>query len=259
MKLTYNTTVLDTDTLFFANSTPKKEYKIEHLHNVAGGTASVVKKYLHDVYHITGSLTPTEKNTFIDLVQYAEITLENGTDSYEGYLTNVNLHNFGDDVVLVEADFVRIDAGTGSNETVKTAAGAVGFKSGFAAVPHTTQSIPSGTFTKVVFDMEKLDGLGEYNPSSYRFTAIDAGRYLFNVDLDFSFDTAATNYAYLILYKNGAEATRSLNTLTDTNGHTLSLTYNMVLAAGDYIEVYLYTAASGKVDIYSRFNGQRVY
>ena len=136
----------------------------------------------------------------------------------------------------------------------------IGFKSGFAAVSSTTQDIAASTYTKVAFDTKKFDGLGEYDTSLYRFTANVAGRYFFAVDLDFKFNSASDgHYCYLFLYRNGAAEQTTLNYFTDTNDHTANFNYNIELAAGDYIEIYVYTADVGTVETYSRFNGQRVY
>jgi len=116
------------------------------------------------------------------------------------------------------------------------------------------QTIPNNTFTKVELDTEDYDGLGEFNTTTHRFTAQQAGYYQVNVSV--MFNTTNTNtYYHAILYKNGTSyAWSTSNAATTFDRLTLSISDVVYLAANDFLEVYVYQQSGGdetiRVDTY---------
>ena len=107
----------------------------------------------------------------------------------------------------------------------------------FSATLSADQSISSGVDTKVLFNTEVYDKTGEFN--SARFTATKAGIYHFDASLKFT----ATSFTAgtCSIYKNGVSA--KVGGLFSTTGSvtsntTLTLSADLSLAIGDYVEVY---------------------
>jgi hypothetical protein len=110
-----------------------------------------------------------------------------------------------------------------------------------------SQSVTSGTFTKVQFDTKTFDTATAYNTSTYRFTAPIAGYYQISASVDLNTTSAGLFYIWSI-YKNGTEYNRMfdlrvLSTAGVTESHSSgsSLIY---LALNDYIEIYGYINGS---------------
>lgn len=134
-----------------------------------------------------------------------------------------------DDTTLVTAQ--------GINEAIAAVGG-----NGFSATMSGDQSIANNTNTKVQFDTEDYDALGDYdNTTNYRYTPSIAGKYIVACGGGFlSLADQARAIAYI--YKNGAlykrderqsaggtaRQTPKLATYVDMNGST------------DYLEVYVY-------------------
>jgi len=102
------------------------------------------------------------------------------------------------------------------------------------------QSISSGDWTKVQFDVESYDGLNEYSLTNYRFTAQAAGYYLINSHISMAIE--APKVLDVRIYKNGATIINS--TVHNSAGSGFRLTNSIVdilsLAADDYIEVWVW-------------------
>ena len=67
-----------------------------------------------------------------------------------------------------------------TSQAIKTYADNTGFASkAHAFRDGTAQTIPSGSFTKVEWDVKEYDGLNEFDiVTNHRFTATDAGYYM---------------------------------------------------------------------------------
>ena len=112
----------------------------------------------------------------------------------------------------------------------------------FYAYNATTQSIGSGTYTKVQFPTEGFDTANCYdNATNYRFTPNVAGYYQLNAGVYF----ASSGSIILPLYKNGSLFMESNRLNTGSAGNTLGFG-GLVYANGssDYFEIYAY-ASSG--------------
>jgi len=119
--------------------------------------------------------------------------------------------------------------------------------------PSATQLIPLKTWTKVRFDSESFDALGEYdNITNYRFTASKAGYYC----------VMGTIYVRLYSTGNLAELKLTKNGVTDLNivhngtvegtyaEVSLSLSDIISLSANDYLEWFVWQNGSADRSIY---------
>lgn len=99
-----------------------------------------------------------------------------------------------------------------------------------------TQTVTSGNTTKVQMNGESYDVKSEFDSATnYRFTATKDGKYLVTASLNTT--PAGTTLQVLLLYKNGAEYSRTSCDSSDVQ--TPMLTDIVSLAATDYLEVYL--------------------
>lgn len=104
------------------------------------------------------------------------------------------------------------------------------------------QSIPASAWTKIQFDTEVFDGLGEWdNVSAYRFTAQAAGKYQVSGSIHMASIDANKSVAVWV-YVNGAGgnyyADSGQRVATEDVYFPLAVLLN--LAAGDYVELYVY-------------------
>jgi len=102
----------------------------------------------------------------------------------------------------------------------------------------TNQAISSGSTAKVEFDTEDYDTLGEYDPTTnYRFTAINAGKYMITTQVSFQV-TAADDRLMVEIDKNGSEIAEAYAVAAAaTENHSICISKIASLSAGDYIEV----------------------
>lgn len=106
-----------------------------------------------------------------------------------------------------------------------------------------TGSQALSTTIKVPMNTEVEDGAGVFDSvTNYRFTAPVAGTYHFDGQAFMGSAGMGTNEsALIILYKNGAEYSRSFQMMGSGNTVQIvrpNLSRNVRLAAGDYIELY---------------------
>jgi len=124
---------------------------------------------------------------------------------------------------------------------LNTAVNAIESPSGFRAYRTTSQTIPNGTWTKVEYNTEEYDTLGEYDHvTNFRFTATKAGKYLVTAicGLDNMGDGKIVT---LMIRKNGGVARRLVTSTTGAAGGVcFSGAGIMNLDANDYLEVWLY-------------------
>jgi len=123
----------------------------------------------------------------------------------------------------------------------------------FSATVENTQTISSGVYTKVTYQVENFDTNNNYDPTTnYRFTPTVAGYYHIN----WFFQLGAGNFTgYIIasLYKNGSKikddvfATVSGINTDPTAGQSALIYMN---GTTDYLEVYAYHNAGSNRTLY---------
>tara|TARA_R110000803_G_scaffold155833_1_gene220410 strand:- start:277 stop:846 length:570 start_codon:yes stop_codon:yes gene_type:complete len=125
----------------------------------------------------------------------------------------------------------------------------------FSAYSTTPQSVSSGTFTKVVFDVEDYDTDNAYdNATNYRFTVPSgaAGKYLVKARLNFRSTSDNITYGLVAIYKNGVKFQQ---VLSNSNGisnaafrdFTVSNEHGMILEVSDYIEIFGYAVGTSPI------------
>jgi len=119
----------------------------------------------------------------------------------------------------------------------------------------TTQTIPNDTLTTIIYDTEEYDGLGEYNPTTGKFTAKNSGWYSVKVASLFSLEVwTAGQRLDISLYKNGA-------IYSNLGYHPIEATVtayekvegsdDIYLAAGDYIDIRILHDRGADTNIYA--------
>ena len=134
---------------------------------------------------------------------------------------------------------------------------ALGNGPAFSAYLDSTQSVSSGTNTKVTINTEEFDTANCFSTANNRFTPTVAGYYQFNFQLSVRSATNITRFACYV-WKNGSGSAPSKNGGDIFNGNNQSgykLNGSALLYANgttDYFEMYGYveTAAGSNV-----FNG----
>lgn len=105
------------------------------------------------------------------------------------------------------------------------------------AMNSATQSLSTGTATKITFDNEIVDTDSEF--SSNRWTCGTAGRYFFNCTMELqTMDNEKENW--MKIYKNGSAMTPTFTLVTAKSGaaYTNILSIMINAAANDYFEIY---------------------
>jgi hypothetical protein len=119
--------------------------------------------------------------------------------------------------------------------TVLTTANTFGAGTGpaFSAYPSSTQSITSGTWTKVLFQTEEWDTNNNFASST--FTPTVAGYYQVNARAEVASNFNQQNIA---IYKNGSQNKQGVYGSTNFAGTTISA---LVYCNGstDYLEIYV--------------------
>ena len=117
----------------------------------------------------------------------------------------------------------------------------------FMARNNNTQTISSGSSTKVQFDAQHWDTDGCYDTSNYRFTPNLAGYYLIvgNVHVNSTSGTVEVN-----IYKNGSRWANCARNTSGSGGQGAIVT-SMVAFNGtsDYVEVYIYQASGSNKNL----------
>jgi len=111
---------------------------------------------------------------------------------------------------------------------------------GCRAYANSSQNIPSGTWTKVQFNVKSYDIGGNFNTTNYRFTAPVAGYYQVNTSVMILYGTVnATQFTGI--YKNGSRYSQSRGqAIIDNNRIGLPVNDIVYLDVNDYIEIYVY-------------------
>jgi hypothetical protein len=128
----------------------------------------------------------------------------------------------------------------------------------FAYKTSSTQSLSSGTITKVTFNTELYDTNSNY--ASDRFTPQTAGKYHFNT----SVATSGNQYRYVNVYirKNGsinfgAYSAEANGDYFGSAGVTASVVYDMN-GSSDYVEIYVQSQVNSGIIRYDN-NGFTTY
>ena len=164
-------------------------------------------------------------------------------------ITAGNSTNGGTQITTDTSGTLNIVTGSGSGSnaiTIDTSQNVsipkgVGGTPAFSAYIGTTQSVTSGTTTKIAFDTEEFDTNSCYDTSTYRFTPNVAGYYQVNLIAYMATNAAGTS-GNLYIYKNGGAITR-LNLFYTSGSTTLygspSLSILVYMnGSTDYIEAY---------------------
>ena len=101
-------------------------------------------------------------------------------------------------------------------------------------------SIVNATATRMPFATETTDTLGEWNTTTYRFTAASAGWYLFQGNIQITHFTATAGDLYSALYLNGAQVFQHSFPVAVNSTFKLPIHWIMYMAATDYAEIYGY-------------------
>jgi len=161
----------------------------------------------------------------------ADVTLVSGTMNDATALSgNIPVSNLNSGTSASSSTFWRGDA---------TWVAAGGFEPyGASAYPNTTQSIATGTWTKVTLPNEYTDTNGEF--ASDKYTVTTAGDYLVSAQVYENGETGTSVVWATGIYKNGALFLRGSQTTDYGVGYTFPISAVVVpLSASDYIELYI--------------------
>jgi len=116
----------------------------------------------------------------------------------------------------------------------------------FRATVNGTQTIATGTYTKVEFDTDVFDIDGTFSTTNKRFTPTVAGYYFLQAHINFNTATDAA-YFQCVIYKN-ASALAGFNNENFNYGSTGVCVVDLA-DADDYYEVYVYHNTGGDADL----------
>ena len=121
----------------------------------------------------------------------------------------------------------------------------------FEAVMSGNQALGNGSTTKIQFDTEKFDTNGDYDHSTnYRFTPTVAGKYQFDVSVQYAAGGSSLAYCYVYIYKNGTARKISLNDFQNNPANTHNATASYIIdmdGSSDYVEAYGHMSGAGNV------------
>ena len=122
----------------------------------------------------------------------------------------------------------------------------------FQAVMSGNQSLSAGSTTKITFNTEIFDTNSNYDSSTnYRFTPTVAGKYQFDVSLQFAAGGSQLLYCYAYIYKNGSAIKISQNDFQNNAANTHNATASYIIdmnGSSDYVEAYGHIYNSGTVN-----------
>ena len=129
--------------------------------------------------------------------------------------------------------------------TVLTSAtpGVFGNGPAFSATPATTQSITSGTYTKVNLGTEVFDTNSNFESS--RFTPTVAGYYQLNGSV-YPVSTGSASYVWCLIYKNGSQYSwgSSAGAASNQDGVSVSATLVYLNGSTDYVELFAFAVGT---------------
>ncbi len=122
----------------------------------------------------------------------------------------------------------------------------------FSAYMGSSQTISSGTSTKVQFNTVVFDTASCYNTTLYRFTPNVAGYY--QISGLATIQTLTTSHAFVTqIYKNGTTYKNGTCSVTNGGLFPVSEITSLVYLNGstDYVEIYVYADAGSSPTIYA--------
>lgn len=126
-----------------------------------------------------------------------------------------------------------------------------------AAYHSVAQSIPNATATAVLLNSEyyDTDDMHSTSTATSRITIATAGIYQLTANV--LFDIGGTGMRDLAFYRNGATTYRGSSTMNITASFftTVNATTTISLAAGDYVEAYVYHTQGSALNIRGDANG----
>ena len=134
-----------------------------------------------------------------------------------------------------------------------TVAGGLSNTPSFQATVNGSQTIATGTATKIEFDTENFDTDGTYDVSLYRFTPAVAGKYLIHGRIGWATEPVEDKAQYTQIFKNGSlvfEANRRTAASTG-NDATVACIAIVDLGASDYVEIFGYHNSGSNADTLS--------
>jgi hypothetical protein len=128
----------------------------------------------------------------------------------------------------------------------KLGTGVAGNGPAFRAVPSTTQSVTSATYTKINFGTENWDTNSNF--ASSRFTPTVAGYYFISGAVYATFSGSAT-YVLIFVFKNGAQELAGNLNVPVTTSDGIGIVNGLVYMNGttDYVEMYCYLAGTSPI------------
>lgn len=139
---------------------------------------------------------------------------------------------------------------SGTVTTIEGGGGGGGGTSGFTQCRKSAdQGIPNNAWTALTWDTEDYDTLSAHSTSSNtsRLVAPATGIYVFNVSVAFA-SQAGNSARYLSYYKNGTQLP-GWNGKDDASQIPISLSREIPLSAGDYLEAFVYQNSGSNVNI----------
>ena len=118
------------------------------------------------------------------------------------------------------------------------------------ATKSSSQSVSSGSWTKITFDNTEWDENSEWDTTNSKFVVPEDGYYLISTSLGISNPTAGYMYD-IAIYKNGGEVRGCAIHSNSTTNITPQITDVLKLSKDDYIEVYLYHNTGSSVNVQS--------
>tara|TARA_R110002124_G_scaffold19291_1_gene77610 strand:- start:296 stop:832 length:537 start_codon:yes stop_codon:yes gene_type:complete len=143
--------------------------------------------------------------------------------------SETTIQNNGSDIFTVDSTGIAMASGKTITDDAPS----------FSARMTSSQTVPTTTFTKILFNVENWDTNSNYNTTLARFTPTVAGYYQFNAS---SFMGSGSGRVFTLLFKNGAVAKYGSNLATTVNGGITTAVNAQLEANGssDYFECMLY-------------------
>jgi hypothetical protein len=112
-----------------------------------------------------------------------------------------------------------------------------------------TQSINTGTWTKVQLNTERFDTLNEFNTSTYRFTALSDGYYFVVFSVGFRPTLSADKKYMGSVRVNGSSAVSAMNHSSHSDYLSACSCIVLQLSKNDYVELWVYHNSGGSVNL----------
>jgi len=154
---------------------------------------------------------------------------------------------------ILKVGTIQTSSGTGtitlgqSGETVNipagtTVSGAAANTPAFMAYLSGNQTVTDNTFTKIAFNVERLDTDSCFDLSTYKFTPTAAGKYVAFCYLEgYSAGASALRAVQIDVYKNGAGYHRVRIDMSNNDGFLIPNHTNVIVdmnGTTDYLEFY---------------------